>query len=410
MKKYLSGVFLVFVLGVEGFAQLGFSLSNKATKVQIPIEIHNNLIVVPVILNNQLPLKFIVDTGVRTAILTEKIYSDILHLAYSKKYTLSGAGGEKLVDAYVTNNVTIDMPGVHGKGHAMLVLEKDYLELPKSLGTPVHGILGYELFSRFVVKIDYEQKILTLVHPLKFRAKRRYQQIPITVEDTKPYCIAELKVNDTTTMSAKLLVDTGASHGLFLDTESSPKIILPEKTLACNLGRGLAGIITGRIGRIRNLSLGKYSIPDMIANFPDPDSYVDTIRTGKIVFRNGSIGGEALSRFTVIFDFPHEKMYLKKNSSFRKKSFHNMSGLNVEAKGEYLKEFLINEVVAGSNAYNVGIQVGDEITMINGILASEMDLSTLNAYFNTKPGKKIRLQLKRGQQILEKEFLLKSDI
>lgn len=398
------------MISFSGFSQLGFTLSNHATKVQIPIEIHNNLVVVPVILNNQLPLKFIVDTGVRTAILTEKTYSDILHLAYSKKYTLSGAGGEKLIDAYVTNNVTIDMPGVHGKGHAMLVLEKDYLELPKSLGTPVHGILGYELFSRFVVKIDYEQKILTLMAPQKFKPKKSYSRIPITVEDTKPYCVAELKVNDTTTMSAKLLVDTGASHGLFLDTESSPKIIIPHKNVVCNLGRGLAGVITGRIGRIGNLSLGGYSIPNMIASFPDPETYSDTTRSGKVTFRNGSIGGEALSRFTVIFDFPHEKMYLKKNSSFKKKPYYNMSGINVEAKGEHLREFEINEVMDGSNAYKVGLMVGDEIIMINGAITSEMDLSTLNSYFNSKPGKRIRLQIKRGELILEKEFVLKSEI
>src|SRR5712671_3889092 len=106
MMKYFTWV-LLFV-SIEGFSQLGFSLSNGATKVQIPIEIHNNLVVVPVVLNNQLPLKFIVDTGVRTSILTQKIYSDILHLAYSKKYTISGAGGETLVSAYITNNVTLD--------------------------------------------------------------------------------------------------------------------------------------------------------------------------------------------------------------------------------------------------------------------------------------------------------------
>ena len=113
--------FGLFLAGVStAIAQLGFSLADGATKVDIPIEIHNNLIVVPVILNNQLPLKFIVDTGVRTTILTEKIYSDILHLAYTKKFTITAPGGENLVNAYITNNVTIDMPGVHGRGHAML--------------------------------------------------------------------------------------------------------------------------------------------------------------------------------------------------------------------------------------------------------------------------------------------------
>src|SRR6185295_927189 len=149
----------------SAFGQLGFSLANGATKAEIPIEIHNNLVIVPVILNNQLPLKFIVDTGVRTTILTEKIYSDILRLAYSKKFTISAPGGLNTVNAYIANNVTIDMPGVHGRGHAMLVLENDFLELRSSLGSEVHGILGYELFSRFVVKIDYQARILTLMTP-----------------------------------------------------------------------------------------------------------------------------------------------------------------------------------------------------------------------------------------------------
>src|SRR5882757_3667241 len=204
MKLILQS-FLIFFLSVPSFAQLGFTLADGATKVEIPIEIHNNLVVVPVIVNNQLPLKFIVDTGVRTSILTQKIFSDILHLAYTKKYTIGGAGGTNKVNAYITNNVTLDLPGVHGRGHAMLVLETDYLELRNSLGSDVHGILGYELFSRFVIKIDYVAKILTLMTPQNFKPKKRYTKLPITVEDTKPYYVADLRINDTTSISAKLM-------------------------------------------------------------------------------------------------------------------------------------------------------------------------------------------------------------
>ncbi|MCE2895924.1 MAG: hypothetical protein LW721_15935, partial [Flammeovirgaceae bacterium] len=64
---------LSFVICAGQFANsqtqvLGFSMPPGVEKVEIPIEIHNNLVVVPVIINNQLPLKFIIDTGVRTAI------------------------------------------------------------------------------------------------------------------------------------------------------------------------------------------------------------------------------------------------------------------------------------------------------------------------------------------------------
>ena len=151
---------------------LGFTLTNGKKNVQIPIEIINNLVVIPVVLNGALPLKFILDTGVRTTILTQKTFTDILNLEYTRKYTISGPGGQNLVDAYVTNNVSIDLPGVSGKGHAMLVLAQDYLELRNYLGTDVHGILGYELFSRFIIEIDYQKKLLTLMTPERFHKRQ----------------------------------------------------------------------------------------------------------------------------------------------------------------------------------------------------------------------------------------------
>jgi len=126
----------------------------------------------------------------------------------------SEAGGEKLVDAYITNNVSIDMPGVHGEGHAMLVLDQDYLELSNYLGTDVHGILGYEIFSRFIVKIDYEDKVLTLMLPERFKPKKKYDRILLKVQDTKPYVLAEVSLADSTHLTTKLLIDTGASHSL----------------------------------------------------------------------------------------------------------------------------------------------------------------------------------------------------
>jgi len=394
----------------SAFGQLGFSLANGATKAEIPIEIHNNLVIVPVILNNQLPLKFIVDTGVRTTILTEKIYSDILRLAYSKKFTISAPGGLNTVNAYIANNVTIDMPGIHGRGHAMLVLENDFLELRSSLGSEVHGILGYELFSRFVIKIDYEARLMTLMLPQKFKPSRKFTRLPITVEDTKPYYVAELRINDTTSMSAKLMIDTGASHGLFLDTESNEKLNVPAKNISCTIGKGLGGLISGRLARINSLRIGRYTISNMIASFPDPNSYFDTLRTGRLVYRNGSIGGEVLSRFQVVFDFPREKIYLKPNHTFRKNSYYNMSGITVKATGASLREFVVVEVRGQSSAFKQGVKVGDRIFSINNMLTSEMDLSEINGYFNSRPGKRLAMKIIRDTEVIDKEILLVNEI
>lgn len=404
----MRSLILLFILisSICRAQTLGFSLPEGKSKVQFPIEIYNNLVVVPIILNHQLPLKFILDTGVRTSILTEKAYSDILNLPYSRKLVISGPGEERLVVAYVTNNVSLDMPGVQGRGHAMLVLEEDYLELRNYLGTDVQGILGYELFSRFIIQVDYERKLLTLMLPHRFKEKKKFTWIPAQIQDTKPYITANLQLNDTTSISARLLVDSGASHGLFLETSSSNKITIPARHVSSIIGRGLGGEITGQIGKIKSINLGNFQIPDVITNFPDPETYLDTLKTSLSVFRNGSLGGEILSRFTVIYNFPGEKIYLKKNASFKKKFYFSLSGLTIRAKGSRLKNFEITSLRENSEAYKAGVQVGDRIISINGILASDLNLNVVNAFLNSKPGRRIVLQLERGNEKLKKEFRL----
>lgn len=378
--------------------------------MQIPIEIQNNLIIVPVILNGQVPLKFILDTGVRTTILTEKTYSDILHLTYTRKYSIAGPGGEKIIDAYITNSVTLDLPGVHGEGHTMLVLEKDYLELRNYLGTEVHGILGYEIFSRFIVQINYEKKMLILQLPELFKAPRKFQELPMVVQDTKPYVYTEVAMTETARLRGKLLMDTGASHGLILEPESDSIIKVPPQHINSIIGRGLGGVITGQIGRIKSLEIGKYKINNVLANFPDLNSYNDTLKTSRHVFRNGAIGGEILSRFDVIFNFPADKVYFKKNAAFSKNFYFNLSGVTIKARGARLTKFEITDIRKNSSAEKADIRVGDVIIFINGIAVTSLDLNQVNGYLNSKPGRRISFDIERGGERLKRVFKLENQI
>jgi hypothetical protein len=407
-NKVLLGIFFFLIIHT-GKCQLGFSISDNKRSTQIPFELNSNLIVIPVVLNGMLPLKFILDTGVRTTILTDKALTDILNLPYARRYTFTGPGGAQTVDAYITNNVSLDLPGIHGEGHAMLVLAEDYLQLKNYMGTEVHGILGYELFSRFVVKIDYERKILTLMLPEKFKPSRSYQKLPIRVEDTKPYIMADVIQLDGTEISARLLMDSGASHALMLESTSDKRIKVPTNYLSSTVGRGLGGVINGKIGRIESLTIGKYNIKKPISTFPDPNSYVDTLKMGNVP-RNGSIGGEILSRFTVIFDFPNEKVYLKKNRDFRKAFHFNLSGLTIKAAGPLLNMYEIVDVRKESAGDKAGVMPGDIILNINGASSSEMKLSDVINYFNYRTGKRVSLELARNGKTLKKEFRLKDQI
>lgn len=412
IKKLLSLLLIAFLPQVLQAQQvLGFVMQEGKTKVRIPIEVNNNLVIIPVVVNGQLPLRFVLDTGVRTAILTEKIFSDILNLTYTRKYTVGGPGGQKYVQAYVTNNVSLDLPpGIHGEGHALLVLEEDYLELRNYLGADVQGILGYELFSRFIVSIDYARKELILTKPDRYKPKRRAEKIKISVEDTKPYFVTTIGVTDSAKVKVKLLIDSGASHGLILEPDSNDSLRVPDKYVKSIIGRGLGGVITGKIGRISSIAFGKFNVKDVIANFPDPNSYMDTLKTSRAVYRNGAVGGELLSRFRVTFDFPKENLYLVKTNASKKKFYYNMSGLTLKAKGSKLEHFEITDVREKSPADMVGIKVGDLVTKINGIPTDQLDLNSMNSFFNLKPGKKINVELDRQGEHLKKEFRLESQI
>jgi hypothetical protein len=408
-------VFLLFSFATAQAQTLGFTFPEGRKRADIPIQIHNNLVVVSVTINGTLPLKFIVDTGVRTAILTQKMFSDILELKYSRKYTIAGPGGNKLVDAYITNNVSISMPGlngmpgIEGKGHTLLVLEQDMLELRNYLGVDVHGILGYELFSRFVIRIDYKKKIMTLYAPEKFRAGKKYQELPMLIEDTKPFILTPIRINADNILTAKLLVDTGASHSLLLEPTSDKRIIVPENRVSTVLGRALGGVITGKTGRIESLEFGKFSLQNVITNFPDSNSYLDTLKHS-VTFRNGSVGGEILSRFTAVFNFPQGKLYLRKNGDFKKPFFLNLSGLEMKAKGSRLDVYEVMDVRDLSPARQAGILQGDLVISVNGILTKDMKLNQLNALLNSAPGKRVRIEIERNKVRQKLEFRLESQI
>ncbi len=394
----------------RGWAQSpGFHILKDRKMAEIPFRKVNNLIVVPVLLNNIIPLQFIVDTGVRTAILTDRLYSDLLNMPYDRKLSIKGAGAFQQVEAYVASNISFLLPNVQARGQSLLILEDDYLELNKQLGIDVHGILGYELFRDFVVKIDYEKELITLYQPEDFRAGRRYTRLPLTIEDSKPYL--ECSLQETASgkkRPVKLLIDTGASHALLLhQDDSASRFELPEKTIYGNLGRGIVGNIMGHIGRIHHFSVEDYCFENVLTSFPDDSSYANISEWST---REGTLGGDMLNRFTVIFDYPHGAVYLLKNGNYSDPFVYSKTGMVVLAEGEGLNSFIVTDVRENTPAFEAGIRKGDLLLKVNGIKSKYLDLLKLNEKLRKREGKKIRLKIKRGEKEFKTSFRLRNII
>ena len=96
-------------------------------------------------------------------------------------------------------------------------------------------------------------------------------------------------LSDQSQLTAKLLVDSGASHGLLLEPSSDKRIVPPANYVSSSIGRGLGGDILGKVGRVQSLTLGSYKFERVVARFPDPNSYFDSLKIGATE-RNGAMG------------------------------------------------------------------------------------------------------------------------
>ena len=159
----------------------------------------------------------------------------------------------------------------------------------------------------------------------------------------------------------------------------------------------------GYVGRIESLKLGPRTFRQVISNYQDAP-LSDSIN---VINKNGIIGSLLLKRFVVILDANNEMMYIQPLFRKPKKFSYDRSGLIVIATGPKLRNYIIGQVVPGSPADLADVQVNDEILKVNGRKVKFYTLTDLLAKFQKKVGKRVRLQIKRGDEIIEREFLLK---
>ncbi|MEM6264175.1 MAG: aspartyl protease family protein [Bacteroidota bacterium] len=401
----------LFLVSIPAYSQTrpyGFHLPEKVNSVKIPVHISHNLILVPVRINNSLELNFIMDTGVRTSLLIEPMVLGLMQLDSLKPIRVRGLGTGAPIEAGLAEGIKIELPGVVGEDLRMIIMPPNMVSYSSMFGRPVVGLIGYDFLKNFVVEINYQQEYIKLYRPEAFKLKgssRKWQKFRLRFHRSKPYVNAHLTASDGQKHLLPWLIDTGASQALSIYYQQFP---LPDKTIRAFIGKGLSGEIYGDLGRVPQLELGNYTFEYPVAGFPD------SLSVCQIVSQRGlyaTIGSEILSRFVMVLDYPHRKMYLKKNSSFRKPFEFNLSGIELEARGARFDQYFVSYVRPESPADETGILAGDQIIEISGIDAKDVeDLSLLHGFLNRKANAKICLKVLRGNEVMRKCMVLEPDI
>jgi hypothetical protein len=405
MKRFTVLLSLALVCATFApLAQAGFILPEGTRSVRIPIEVRHNVVLLPIRVNGAMELNFILDTGVRTTILTEPLLLNFLTFDSLNTVKVRGLGDGEAIDAQLARNVFMELPGgIEGHGINLLVLPEGLVSYSHMFGKPVYGIIGYELFGRFGVEINYLQEYIQIWDPFDMRKFRRWERHPIEIKQGKPYIEATLIDQHGDSHVEEWLIDTGASMAISLFDD---ELNVPDPSIDSFLGKGLSGNVYGKLSRIPALRIGPYELEEVIAGFPEVEALG---LSPEQLDWYGNIGAEVISRFRIVFDYPHRQIIFKKTWGFKRPFEYNLSGLELITMGTHYNTFVISYVRPESPAAKVGLKVNDEIISINGNAAQSLGIEDIYDHL-TRHEKTIFIKIKRGSQILSKRLRLISEL
>lgn len=380
MIKFFIVLISFFLSFIEVSAQR-FEFTKKRKKEIVSFKMVKNLMIIKLMVNGKGPFNFVLDTGVGLFLISDPKLIDSLSIKNLRSINITGFGDGDPLSAYVTPTIDVGFGSTQAKGLSAAILKNDIFELSNYVGMPVHGLIGYEFFNSFIVKINFSLNTLTIYSPEIAYLPRKGYRVPLMIEDRKPYLISNIQLSSGEKIAAKLILDTGAGHPISLETNGGVPFEVPKVNIAGNLGIGLTGPISGFIGRLQSLTLGKYTLNNVIAAFPNYDDVGSKVYS---VGRNGNMGITVLKRFNVIFDYNGSALYLKPGVSLNEPFEHDMSGMELTSAGDKFERILVSRVETGSSAEEAGLRKGDEIIAINFKPVAEITATEVDNLFRSK--------------------------
>ncbi|GLR16646.1 hypothetical protein GCM10007940_12610 [Portibacter lacus] len=375
----------------------GRDLLRGRSHVEVPFEYIQGFIILNVDFNRYLQLKFIFDTGAENTLILKKEITDLLGMTYSKKISLIGSDLTNLVFAYITRNVNLKLDNSGRVNQDILVLEDDLNNLDNITGVNIDGIIGASIFKNLVVELDYKRSRIIFHDPDKYKGpKHGFESFDLQVLKNKPYIQCTTGIGDNDSIDINLLIDTGASLNYLLHENTHEDIELPEYIIPGQIGTGISGSLQGYMGKVNFLKIGSYQFDGLTTSFQNLDS---SIIDNSVYIRNGIVGNKILERFTVVIDYPKQKIHLKpRKLIFNKPFVYDKSGMVIFAIGRNFDKFYIKSVIAETPASRAGLKPGDFILSFNGIHSRFLTLESITKNLSKKPGKKIKLLVARGSE------------
>jgi hypothetical protein len=369
-------------------------LASCAGTYAIEFEFNSNKIYVPVQVNERGPFWFIVDTGsIANVVDAERAKS--LGIQTSGSYDVHGAG-EGSLPAASAKQVSLRLGDISVWNSGVEVFPINHA-VSHSEGRVIDGLLGCPFFERFIVRVDYPRRQISVEEPRTFKYVGKGQSIPIEIRRGNIFVKARVVLFGGERVEGTFLVDSGWRAALSLTSPFVRQHHLPGSipTISATTGVGIGGPGRDLVGRVDALEFGPYIIKQPVTDFSQASGGVMAEAD-----MAGIIGGEILRRFDLVLDYPHHRLLLEPNEQLDQPYQFDTSGLFVTAHGPNLRSFTIFSVVNGSPAAEAALRPEDTIETINEEPASKFTLEEIRQLFR-REGQHYSLGIDRAGQPMQ---------
>jgi hypothetical protein len=365
---------------------------------EIPAKFLNNLVFLPVTVNNGKPSLFEIDSTAQISSMDPGRAAEVSLSAESP------ASASSAIPGAAVRNPVIGLPGLE------LPLASIALFAPKDFGAivgrPYEGTLGSDFLNQVVVEIDYGRETVRLYDPSSYHNASKATALPLTFVGGMPLIRAKFIEPKGKNLEGDFVINTALDASIVFSNRyaDAHKLYSSRMPTTSASDPELDNGASVALARLRAFQIGPYVTEDVLVAFPQ--AYQVPGGNTQIA---GSIGGGMLRRYIVVFDFPHQQVIFAPSSRFRLFDQEDKSGLTLIAKGADLKRFEVEQVQPGSPGADAGIQKGDVIAGIDNEPAADMTLASVRELFREIPHK-YKLLVERNEKTFEASLTMRHRI
>lgn len=366
------------------------SLARGAETAIIPFTLIDNRIFVEANINGAGPYALIFDTG-GANVLNARLAVE-LGLARRDPFTIGGAGAEQ-AQAWRAGASSVEIGSLELKDVDFIVFSLEPIK--RAIGfAQLDGIIGREVLERFVVRVDYEARQLTLTEPasvppllldgveIPFEFAARLPSVAVSIDGR----------------AGRAVIDSGDRSSLtlfnhFVESNDLRRAYQPGARMIT--GWGVGGPVIADVVELPRLEVAGFALDGVTTRMP-----IEGMGAFSGSFADASIGNGVLRRFDITFDYARRRIFLRPGAGFDAGDTLDRSGMWLISVDDASGAFVIASIVEGGPAERAGLRVDDRIVRVEGVGTHDLSLPAVRDRMAAQHGDdEIHLGLADGREI-----------